>query len=180
MVILKVFLRFNDKADQHISSSHKPRIRNKIPFISSMLMIVMMPGCLPQLRALCSCCFSECLDMSPPSPPPPGFTPMVSGKQWTVVAGVSIFMFRTIESPITRALSSGFSVGVSLSGENLFNVLIGMEQRCFDPRLGRLTVTQLPCCTGSSRTKQSTGLPELVVSRAVSTALTFLLSSTKV
>ncbi len=61
MVIFKVFLRFNDKADQHISNSHKPRIRNKIPFISSMLTIVMMPGCLPQLRALCSCCFSECL-----------------------------------------------------------------------------------------------------------------------
>ncbi len=61
MVIFKVFLRFNDKVDQHISNSHKPRIRNKIPFISSMLTIVMMPGCLPQLRALCSCCFSECL-----------------------------------------------------------------------------------------------------------------------
>ncbi len=61
MVIFKVFLRFNDKADQHISNSHKPRIRNKIPFISSMLTIVMMPGCLPQLRVLCSCCFSECL-----------------------------------------------------------------------------------------------------------------------
>ncbi len=61
-VIFKVFLRFNDKTDQHISNSHKPRIRNnKIPFISSMLTIVMMPGCLPQLRALCSCCFSECL-----------------------------------------------------------------------------------------------------------------------
>ncbi len=45
MVIFKVFLRFNDKADQHISNSHKPRIRNKIPFISSMLTIVMMPGC---------------------------------------------------------------------------------------------------------------------------------------
>ncbi len=52
MVIFKVFLRFTDKADQHISNSHKPRIRNKIPFISSMLTIVMMPGCLPQLRAL--------------------------------------------------------------------------------------------------------------------------------
>ncbi len=61
MVIFNVFLRFNDKADQHISNSHKPRIINKIPFISSMLTIVMMPGCLPQLRALCSCCFSECL-----------------------------------------------------------------------------------------------------------------------
>ncbi len=61
MVIFKVFLRFNDKADQHISNSHKPRIRNKIPFISSMLTILMMPGYLPQLRALCSCCFSECL-----------------------------------------------------------------------------------------------------------------------
>ncbi len=57
---------------------------------------------------------------------------LAPGKQWTMVAGVSIFTFRTIESPITRALSSGFS----LSGENLFNVLIGMEERCFDPRLG--------------------------------------------
>ncbi len=53
-----------------------------------------------------------------------------------MVAGVSIFTFRTIESPITRALSSGFSVsGESLSGENLFNVLIGMEER-FDPLKG--------------------------------------------
>ncbi len=34
---------------------------------------------------------------------------LAPGKQWTMVAGVSIFMFRTIESPITRALSSGFS-----------------------------------------------------------------------
>ncbi len=51
-----------------------------------------------------------------------------SGKQLTMVAGVSIFMFRTIKSPITRALSSGFS----LSGENLFGVLIGTEERCFD------------------------------------------------
>ncbi len=49
-----------------------------------------------------------------------------------MVAGVSIFMFRTIESSITRALSSGFSVGASLSGENLFNVLIRTEERCFD------------------------------------------------
>ncbi len=87
--------------------------------------------------------------------------------------------FRTIESPITRPLSSGFSVGASLSGENLFNVLIGMEERCFDPRLCRLTVTQLPC-TGSSRSEQCTRLPELVTSKAVSTALTFLLSLTKV
>ncbi len=44
------------------------------------------------------------------------------------MAGVSIFMFHTIESPITRALSSGFSVGASLSGENLFDVLIGTEE----------------------------------------------------
>ncbi len=51
------------------------------------------------------------------------------GKKWTMVAGVSIFTFRTIESPITRALSSGFSVGMSLSGENLFDVLIGMEKQ---------------------------------------------------
>ncbi len=102
------------------------------------------------------------------------------GKQWTSVTGVSIFMFRTIESLITRALSSGFSVGASLSGENLFNVLIGMEEQCFDPQLGHLTVTQLPCCTGSSGTEQCTGLPELVASKAISTALTFLLSSTKV
>ncbi len=64
------------------------------------------------------------------------------------MAGVSIFTFRTIESPITRALSPGFSVGASLSGENLFDVLIGTEERCFDPRLCCLTVTQLPCCTG--------------------------------
>ncbi len=47
--------------------------------------------------------------------------PVNNGKQWTMVAGVSIFTFRTIESPITRALSPGFSVGASLSGENLFD-----------------------------------------------------------
>ncbi len=41
------------------------------------------------------------------------------------MAGVSIFTFRTIESPITTALSSGFSVGALLSVDNLFNVLIG-------------------------------------------------------
>ncbi len=55
-----------------------------------------------------------------------------SRKQWTMVADVSIFTFRTVESPITRALSSSFSVGASLSGENLFNVLIGTEEQCFD------------------------------------------------
>ncbi len=88
---------------------------------------------------------------------------------------------RTIVSPITRSLSSGFSVGASLSGENLFDVLIGAEERCFDPRLGRLTVTQVPCCMDSNTgTERCTGLPELVTSKAVSTALTFLLSSTKV
>ncbi len=43
-----------------------------------------------------------------------------------------------------------------------------------------LTVTKLPCCTGSSGTEQCTGLPKLVTFKAVSTALTFLLSSTKV
>ncbi len=48
---------------------------------------------------------------------------LAPGKQWTMVAGVSIFTFRTIESPITRALSSCFLVGASLSGENLFNIL---------------------------------------------------------
>ncbi len=58
---------------------------------------------------------------------------LAPGKQWTVEAGVTIFTFCTIETPITRALSSGFSVGASLSGENLLNVLIGMEERCFDP-----------------------------------------------
>ncbi len=47
------------------------------------------------------------------------------------MAGVSIFTFRTIESPITRALSPGFSVGASLSGENLFDVLIGTERAVF-------------------------------------------------
>ncbi len=59
-------------------------------------------------------------------------------------------------------------------------VLIGTEKLCFDPRLCHLTFTQLPCCTGSSGTEQCKGLPELVASKAVSTALTFLLSSTKV
>ncbi len=93
---------------------------------------------------------------------------LAPGKQCTMVAGVSIFTFRSIELPITRALSSGFSVGAWLSGENLFNVLIGTEERCFDPRLCRLTVTQLPCCTGSSRTEQCTRRPELVASKPYS------------
>ncbi len=75
---------------------------------------------------------------------------LAPGKQWTVVAGVSIFTFLTIESPITRAVSSGFSVGASLSGENLFDVLIGMKERCFDRRIGRLTVTH---CTRGFRLK---------------------------
>ncbi len=106
---------------------------------------------------------------------------LAPSKQWTMVAGVSIFTFHTIELPITRALSPGFSVGASLSGENLFDVLIGMEERCFDLRLCCLTVTQLPCCMGfNAGTEQCTGVPELVTSKAVSTALTFLLSSTKV
>ncbi len=47
---------------------------------------------------------------------------LAPGKQWTMMGGVSILTFRTIESPITRALSSGFSVGALLSGENLFDV----------------------------------------------------------
>ncbi|KAL1246994.1 hypothetical protein QQF64_034537 [Cirrhinus molitorella] len=68
---------------------------------------------------------------------------LVPGKHWSMVAGVSIFTFRTIESPITRALSSGFSVGASLSGENLFDVWIGTEERCYDPRLCRLIITLL-------------------------------------
>ncbi len=42
---------------------------------------------------------------------------LAPGKHWTMVAGVSIFTFRTIELPVTRALSSGISVGMSLSGE---------------------------------------------------------------
>ncbi len=106
---------------------------------------------------------------------------LAPGKHLTMVAGVSIFMFRTIESPITRALSSGFSVGASLSGENLFEILIGMEVQCFDPRLCCLTVTQSPCCGGfATGTEQCTGLPELVTSKDVSEALTFLLSSIKV
>ncbi len=54
-----------------------------------------------------------------------------------------------------------------------------MLERCFDPWLGRLTVTQVPCGTGSTGTEQWTGLPELVASKGVSIALTFLLSSTK-
>ncbi len=44
----------------------------------------------------------------------------------TMVAGVSIFMVHTIESSITRALSSGFSVGASLNGENLFDVSVAI------------------------------------------------------
>ncbi len=55
---------------------------------------------------------------------------LAPGKQWTMVAGVSFFTFCTIESPITRILSSGFSVGASLSGLNLFDLL---KERCFDP-----------------------------------------------
>ncbi len=54
---------------------------------------------------------------------------LAPGKQWTMVAGVSIFTFRTIESSIIRAPSLDFSVGASLSGENLCNVLIGTEER---------------------------------------------------
>ncbi len=89
-------------------------------------------------------------------------------------------MFRTIESSITRAFSSGFSVGASLSGENLFNVLVRTEERCFDPRLCRLAVPKLPCLHGLIRNEHCKGLPELVAAKVVSTALTFLLSSTKV
>ncbi len=47
--------------------------------------------------------------------------------------GVSMFTFHTTESAITRSLSSGFSVGASLSVENLFDVLIGTAERCFYP-----------------------------------------------
>ncbi len=106
---------------------------------------------------------------------------LAPGKHWTMVAGVSIFTYCIIESPITRTFSSGFSVGASLSGENLFNVLIGTEEWCFDPRLRRLTVTQLPYSEGSViGTERCTELPELVASKAVSTALTFILFSSKV
>ncbi len=49
---------------------------------------------------------------------------LAPGKHMTMVAGVSLFTFLTIESPITRAHSSGFSVGASLSGENLFRSLL--------------------------------------------------------
>ncbi len=45
---------------------------------------------------------------------------LAPGKHWTLVAGVSIFTLSTIESPITRALSSGFLVCASLSGEKMF------------------------------------------------------------
>ncbi len=42
-------------------------------------------------------------------------------------------------------------------------------------------MTQVPCCGGSViGTEQCTGLPEQVASKAVSTALIFLLSSIKV
>ncbi len=56
---------------------------------------------------------------------------LAPGKHWTMVAGVSIFTFHTIELPITRSLSSGFSVSASLSGKNLFDVLIGTERAVF-------------------------------------------------
>ncbi len=105
---------------------------------------------------------------------------LAPGKQWTMVAGVSIFTFRTIESPITRTLSPGFSVGASLSGENLFDVLIGTEERCFDRDYAASQSPSCPAAQGSTGPEQCTGVPELVTSKAVSTALTFLLSSTKV
>ncbi|MGL5153969.1 MAG: hypothetical protein ACRC9H_03430, partial [Aeromonas veronii] len=105
---------------------------------------------------------------------------LAPGKHVTMVAGVSIFTFRVIESPMTRALSTEFSVGASLSGENLFDVLTGTEEWCF-PRLGRLTVTQVPCCAGSTAgTEQCTEFTKLVASKTVSEAPTFLLSSIKV
>ncbi len=104
---------------------------------------------------------------------------LAPGKQWTMVAGVSIFTFRTIESPITRALSSGFSVGASLSGENLFDVPIGTEERCFDPLTRPPHCHPLALLHGSTGTEQCTGVPELVTSKVIS-GLTFLLSSTKV
>lgn len=51
------------------------------------------------------------------------------------MAAVSFFMFCKIESLITRALSKGFSVGVSLSGENQLDVSVGTKERCFVLRL---------------------------------------------
>ncbi len=97
---------------------------------------------------------------------------LAPGKHWTMVAAVSILTLRKIHQ---------VSQWVSHWVENLFNVLIGTEERCFDPRLCHQTVAQLPCCGGSATgTKQCTGLPELVASKAVSKALTFLLSSIKV
>jgi len=60
---------------------------------------------------------------------------LVFGKYLIMVVGVFIFTFRIIESLIIRVFLLGFLVGVLLSGENLFNVLIGIEERCFDLRL---------------------------------------------
>ncbi len=57
------------------------------------------------------------------------------------MAGVSIFTFCTIESPITRVLSSGFSVGASLSVENLFDVLITNSSQVETPM--RMTSMQM-------------------------------------
>ena len=100
---------------------------------------------------------------------------LAPGKHVTMVAGVSIFTFRVIESPITRAHSTGFTVGVSLSGVNLFVMVIGTEEQCFVLRLQRLTVTQLPCCTGSTAgTEQCKEFTKLVASKAVSKALAVL------
>ena len=44
---------------------------------------------------------------------------LAPGIQLTMVVGVDIFTFLKLESPITRALSTSFSAGALLRGENL-------------------------------------------------------------
>ncbi|XDV47337.1 hypothetical protein PO909_017003 [Leuciscus waleckii] len=106
---------------------------------------------------------------------------LAPGKHVTMVAGVSIFTFRVIESPITREQS--FSVGVSLSGANRFVMVIGTEEWFFDPPLERsLTVTHLPGCIGSTsaRTDSCKEFTMLGASKVVFKSLALLLSSIKV
>lgn len=86
---------------------------------------------------------------------------LAPGRHLTIVAGVSICTFRTMESPITRALSLGFSVGASLRELNLFDV--GTDIQCFLPPLDSLTVTQPSLCEDTTtRAEQCEGHARLV------------------
>ncbi len=55
----------------------------------------------------------------------------------TILLNVRLALASTFKfAKMSGALDPGFSVGASLSGENLFDILIGTEEQCFDPRLG--------------------------------------------